>query len=123
MTDEQFEKFMAMMQAQTAAIQAQAEALAKIANAVAGMESAQAELMAEIKRVRNVGVLSTALSLCRSKSTENTPLQESGGLSGAIDDINKYCDTAKTPDNWKDYVTNEIYVKTFSGKPLKFEKI
>ena len=110
MTDEQFEKFMAMMQAQTEAINRLADSLAP-------------SICNEINALRKVEVLNTALSLCKSKSTENTPLQESGGLTGAINDINKFCDTAKTPDNWKDYVTNEIYIKTFSGKPLKIEDI
>lgn len=125
MTDEQFEKFMSMMQGQmqtqTDALQAQAKALEKIASALAGTEAAG--ITSEIKRLRNVEMLNTALSLCRSRSTENTPLQESGGLSGAIDDIDKFSETAKTPENWKDYVTNEIYIKTFSGKPLKIENI
>lgn len=123
MTDEQFERLLQTIQAQTRALEAQAEALAKIATAVASTETIHTELATEIKQLRNVNVLGTALSLCRSRSTENKPLQENGGLAGAIADICKFVDTGKTPENWKDYITNEIYVKTFSGKPLKMEEI
>jgi len=126
MTEEQFEKFLSMMQAQmqaqTAAMQSQADSLAKIATAISGADGT-GNLSTEVKRLRNVVALDAALSLSRSRSTENTPLQENGGLAGAIKDIENFSETGKTPENWKDYVTNEIYVKTFSGKPLKMEEI
>ena len=102
MTDKQFEKFAAMMQAQTEAIQAQTQALTKLKNAM---------------------VLNTALSLSKTRTTENIPLQEEGGLAGAIEDIGKFVDGTKIPDNWKGSITNEIYIKTFSGKPLKIDEI
>jgi hypothetical protein len=102
MTDEQFERLLQTIQAQTRALEAQAEALNKF---------------------KDVALLGTALGLCKTRSTENVPLQEEGGLAGAIEDIGKFLDTGKTPENWKDSVTNEIYIKTFSGKPLKVDEI
>ena len=109
MTDAQFEKFLESMQAQTEAI--------KNLNATL---SAQTE---ELKKFKDVSLLGTALSLCKTRSTENIPLQEEGGLAGAIEDIGKFLESGKTPENWKDSVTNEIYIKTFSGKPLKVDEI
>lgn len=102
MTDEQFSLFLDAINAQTDAIKAQTQAFAQL---------------------KNVLVLNTALSLSKTRSTENIPLQEEGGLAGAIEDISKFLDGAKVPENWKDSITNEIYVKTFSGKPLKMEEI
>ena len=102
MTDEQFSIFMDAMKAQTEAIKAQTQAF---------------------NQLRSVLVLNTALGLCKTRSTENIPLQEEGGLAGAIEDIGKFIDEAKVPENWNDSVTNEIYVKTFSGKPLKVDQI
>ena len=102
MTDEQFSLFMDAMKAQTDAIKAQTQAF---------------------NQLRSVLVLNTALGLCKTRSTENIPLQEEGGLAGAIEDIGKFIDGAKVPENWNDSVTNEIYVKTFSGKPLKVDQI
>ena len=113
MTDEQFEKFTAMMQAQTEAMQAQTKVLEKILT----------DLGSEIKFLRKAETLKTALDLCKTRSTENVPLQEEGGLAGAIEDIGKFLESGKTPENWKDSVTNEIYIKTFSGKPLKVDEI
>ena len=106
MTDEQFAEFMSMMQGQ---MQAQTDALKSVAEA--------------LTKLKSVEILNTALSLCKTRSTENTPLQEQGGLVGAIEDIGKFIDESKMPDNWKDYITNEIYIKTFSGKPLKVDEI
>lgn len=102
MTDEQLSLFLDAINAQTEAIKAQTKAFAQL---------------------KNVLVLNTALSLSKTRSTENMPLQEEGGLAGAIEDIGKFLDSGKTPENWKDNVTNEIYIKTFSGKPLKVEEI
>jgi hypothetical protein len=109
MTDEQFNIFMEAIKAQTEAIQ----------NLNASL-SAQVEALNKLK---DVSLLGTALGLCKTRSTENVPLQEEGGLAGAIEDIGKFLDSGKTPENWKDSVTNEIYIKTFSGKPLKVDEI
>ena len=109
MTDEQFEKFLASMQAQTEAIKNLNTTL-----------SAQVEALNKFK---DVSLLGTALGLCKTRSTENVPLQEEGGLAGAIEDIGKFLDGGKAPKTWKDSVTNEIYIKTFSGKPLKVDEI
>lgn len=109
MTDEQFNIFMEAIKAQTEAIQ----------NLNASL-SAQVEALNKLK---DVSLLATALGLCKTRSTENVPLQEEGGLAGAIEDIGKFLDSGKTPENWKDSVTNEIYIKTFSGKPLKVDEI
>ncbi|MBO4435387.1 MAG: hypothetical protein J5791_00675 [Fibrobacter sp.] len=109
MTDEQFNIFMEAIKAQTEAIQ----------NLNASL-SAQVEALNKLK---DVSLLGTALGLCKTRSTENVPLQEEGGLAGAIEDIGKFLESGKTPENWKDSVTNEIYIKTFSGKPLKVDEI
>ena len=109
MTDEQFNIFMEAIKAQTEAIQ----------NLNASL-SAQVEALNKFK---DVALLGTALGLCKTRSTENVPLQEEGGLAGAIEDIGKFLESGKTPENWKDSVTNEIYIKTFSGKPLKVDEI
>lgn len=109
MTDEQFNIFMEAIKAQTEAIQNLSATL-----------SAQVEALNKFK---DVSLLGTALGLCKTRSTENVPLQEEGGLAGAIEDIGKFLDSGKTPENWKDSVTNEIYIKTFSGKPLKVDEI
>ena len=109
MTDDQFNIFMEAIKAQTEAIQ----------NLNASL-SAQVEALNKLK---DVSLLGTALGLCKTRSTENVPLQEEGGLAGAIEDIGKFIDGAKVPENWNDSVTNEIYVKTFSGKPLKVDQI
>ena len=109
MTDDQFNIFMEAIKAQTEAIQ----------NLNASL-SAQVEALNKLK---DVSLLGTALGLCKTRSTENVPLQEEGGLAGAIEDIGKFLDSGKTPENWKDSVTNEIYIKTFSGKPLKVDEI
>ena len=55
MTDEQFSIFMDAMKAQTEAIKAQTQAF---------------------NQLRSVLVLNTALGLCKTRSTENIPLQE-----------------------------------------------
>ena len=102
MTGEQFRLFLDAINAQTDAIKAQTQALAQL---------------------KSVLVLNTALSLSKTRSTENIPLQEEGGLAGAIEDIGKFLEESKVPENWKGNITNEIYVKTFSGKPLKMEEI
>ena len=109
MTDEQFNIFMEAIKAQTEAIQ----------NLNASL-SAQVEALNKLK---DVSLLGTALGLCKTRSTENVPLQEEGGLAGAIEDIGKFLDGGKAPKTWKDSVTNEIYIKTFSGKPLKVDEI
>ena len=109
MTDVQFEKFLELMQAQTEAI-----------NNLNATLSTEVETL---KKLKDVSLLGTALNLCKTRSTENVPLQEEGGLAGAIEDIGKFLESAKTPENWKDSVTNEIYIKTFSGKPLKVDEI
>ena len=109
MSDEQFNIFMDAIKAQTEAIQNLSATL-----------SAQVETLTKFK---DVAILNTALGLCKTRSTENIPLQEEGGLAGAIEDIGKFIDGAKVPENWNDSVTNEIYVKTFSGKPLKVDQI
>ena len=113
MTDEQFEKFTAMMQAQTEAMQAQTKVLEKILT----------DLGSEIKFLRKAETLKTALDLCKTRTTENLPLQEHDGLAGSIEDISKFVTTDKTPGNWKEYTTSETFIKTFSGKPLKTEQI
>ena len=128
MTDEQFEKFMSMiqsqMQAQTDALQAQANALDKLTATLCGTEDgAHSGLCSEIKFLRKAEILKAALDLCKSRTTDNLPLQEQGGLTGSIEDISAFVSTDRTPENWKEYTTSETYVKTFSGKPLKTEQI
>ena len=109
MTDVQFEKFLELMQAQT--------------DAIKNLNSTLSAQVEALNKFKNVALLGTALGLCKTRSTENVPLQEEGGLAGAIEDIGKFLDSGKTPENWKDSVTNEIYIKTFSGKPLKVDEI
>ncbi len=128
MTDEQFEKFLTMiqsqMQAQTEAMQAQAIALEKIAATLCSSEDgSHSDLCSEIKFLRKAQILKAALDLCKSRTTDNLPLQEQGGLAGSIEDISAFVSTDKTPESWKEYTTSETYIKTFSGKPLKTEQI
>ena len=128
MTDEQFEKFMSMMQgqmqAQTDALLAQTNALEKIASVLAGAEDgSHSDLCSEIKFLRKAEILKAALDLCKTRTTDNLPLQEQGGLTGSIEDISDFVNTGRTPENWKEYTTSETFIKTFSGKPLKTEQI
>lgn len=124
MTDEQFERFMSMMQSQTEALQAQTKALEKISSMLSNsQDGSHSDLCSEIKFLRKAEILKAALDLCKSRTTANLPLQEQGGLAGSIEDISAFVSTDKTPESWKEYTTSETFIKTFSGKPLKTEQI
>lgn len=113
MTDEQFKQFMVQMQAQTDAIRALTDKVAELTEKTA----------MQLQSLAKTGVLQAALEINKTHTVENEPVQEAKGLHGAIDDIQKYVETSNTPPIWDKSVTSEIFVKTFSSKPLKLERI
>ena len=123
MTDEQFDKLLSEMQAQTKAMQAQAAAIDKLTATLSGSGDTTSDICTEIKALRKAETLKIALDLCKTRTTGNAPLQEQGGLVGSIKDISEFIDKGNTPESWKEYTANETYIKTFSGKPLKIDEI
>lgn len=112
MTDKQFKQFMAQMQAQTDAIKALTDKVAELTE----------KTTKQLQSLAKTDVLQTAMEFNKTRTVENEPLQEAKGLHGAINDIEKYVETSKTPPIWDKSVIKEIYVKTFSSKPLKLER-
>lgn len=129
MTDKQFKEFMEMVQgqmaAQTKAMKEQAKALNKMASAICSTDSEEKQehedICSELKFLRNAAILQNAFTICKTRTSSNTLLQEQGGLTGAIADVTEFLKSSQTPESWNEYVINEIFVKTFCSKPLKVE--